>query len=225
MINWYVTLLIPFFVLIQKKCYDFVINSTWVRISIGFTLYQTYLALRNINGFGSIVYATNEYESKRLLYKLHQIHRKFMMTGEVPHMLGFTASFESGSKASAQLLCKEYVKIGNTKIDNTFFLSVNLITRQLRVQEVLSDRYLGALLAHQLDDKLAFVITICLVASTGCVFTEDTYRTCVEIIRDDIATEGFGSKSFGSKQITKMIYATSCLLPCSKLGAEYIEDL
>jgi hypothetical protein len=219
---WFAILIIPFFTIVQKKLYDYVINSTWVRLNLGFTMYSTYLKLRGIKSFTNLVQSKNTYESQKLLFKVHQIHRKYKMDSGLPNMLGYTASLKSGAKIPAYMILEDYLKVGKQKIDKNYEHSLDLVTRHARVEEIFEDKFLGALFTHQIDDGVAYLTTICLAASTGCIFNDETYKSCLDILLKSILNMEFDTKTLSKIQIKRMIKITSCLLPSSKLGSEYI---
>ena len=127
--------------------YDFITR----RLTFGFWLYQLKLNLFKSKAFGTIVYSKNPIESQKMLFNIHQLHRKYTLNTDAPLSLGFESSVNKSTSVPADAILSEYLHVGCKHIDKRYFTSEDLLARRERIKEVLTDKYLGVLFDYQID--------------------------------------------------------------------------
>jgi hypothetical protein len=206
---------------LQRKFLGSLYDFIKVRVSFGYWLYTCTLRFVDFPVFDSIIDSANLVASKKLLYFIHQVHRKYNLASSSPYLLGHSSSLNRSTSVSAGCMRVKYLQVGLLRLDKTYHLDLDETARQARVREVIKDKYLGSLFDDNIDILIAYLTTICLVATTGCVFTDAVYRTCINTLQKSITSLEFDGSYFSDKQINQMILVSSCLLPSEKLGEEF----
>ena len=219
--NWLIKLVSAVILVLKSKFIIKYFEFIVARLSLGFWFYTFTAYILQQPIFDVITYSTDLRESKKMLFNIHNLHRKYNMSGKIDFVLGYPCSLNKLQTLPANLMRKEYLNVGLRQIDKDSPLGLDSSTRKHRVREIMTDKYLGFLFDFQIDAQCAYFTTICLTATTGSVFTEAIYKTCIGNLITLIIDSGFDSSKLNDGQIENMIYVSSCLLPTSELGEKH----
>jgi hypothetical protein len=207
---------------LRTKVFGYIIDFIGARISLGYPNYVLYLKLMNKSDFDTILFSNSPEDSKRLLYSLHQLHRMFGISAKISDSLGYPCNISKIRSVPAKTIRKKYLEVGLKHINKSYCSAEDLNIRRDRVVKLFEDKYLGGLYDFEIDGSIAYLTTICLVATTGCVFKSAVYKECVKTILKSIQSAEFENNNLNTKQIKDMIYISSSLLPNQELQENFI---